>query len=84
MTMDMKELRKKAGLKAEEVAVKINVSISTLRNWEQGRTKPNLSVDQFVLLCKLYQCDIEDLNQASSESVSAFKYRESHQKHKAV
>ena len=80
--MDMKELRKQSGLKAEEVAVKINVSVSTVRNWEQGRTSPTLSVEQFVLLCQLYQCDINKLHQASKQSELEFEMRKSNPKRK--
>ena len=61
----MKELRQRTGLRAEDVAVRLNIAVSTVRNWEQGRTIPKLRVDQFALLCKLYQCSIEELNQAA-------------------
>ena len=61
----MKELRQRTGLRAEDVAVRLNIAVSTVRNWEQGRTIPKLRVDQFALLCKLYQCSIEELNHAA-------------------
>ena len=64
----MKKLRQKAGLKAEEVAVRLGIGVSTIRNWEQGRTIPKLRLDQFTDLCRLYQCSIEELNRAAKES----------------
>lgn len=67
--MDMKELRQKSGLKAEEVAVRLNIAVSTVRNWEQGRTLPKMRVDQFSCLCKLYNCTIEELEQAAKKSM---------------
>jgi DNA-binding transcriptional regulator YiaG len=67
--MDMKELRQKSGLKAEEVAVKLDIAVSTVRNWEQGRTLPKMRVDQFSSLCKLYNCTIEELEQSARKSV---------------
>jgi transcriptional regulator with XRE-family HTH domain len=67
--MDMKELRQKSGLKAEEVAVKIDIAVSTVRNWEQGRTLPKMRVDQFANLCKLYGCTIEELEQSARKSI---------------
>ena len=76
----MKELRQKAGLKAEEVALKIDVSSSTVRNWEQGRTTPKLRVDQFALLCQLYQCSIEQLNKASKQSELELSVRQAKSK----
>lgn len=67
----MKELRQRAGLRAEDVAVKLGIAMSTVRNWEQGRTIPKMRVDQFALLCQLYQCSIEELNQATREAEEA-------------
>ncbi len=67
--MNMKTLRQKAGLKAEEVAIRLGIGVSTIRNWEQGRTTPRLRVDQFTELCRLYRCGIEDLNLASKQSL---------------
>jgi putative transcriptional regulator len=67
--MDMKELRRKTGLKAEEVAVKLDMAVSTVRNWEQGRTLPKMRVDQFANLCKLYGCTIEELEQSARRSI---------------
>ncbi len=67
----MKELRQRAGLRAEDVAVKLGIAMSTVRNWEQGRTIPKMRVDQFVLLCKLYHCSIEELEQAAREAEEA-------------
>lgn len=67
--MDMKELRQQSGLKAEEVAVKLDIAVSTVRNWEQGRTLPKMRVDQFANLCKLYSCTIEELEQSARKSI---------------
>ena len=67
--MDMKKLRQRAGLKAEVVAVQLGIGVSTIRNWEQGRTVPRLRLDQFVDLCRLYRCDIEELYRAAKQSV---------------
>ena len=66
--MDMKKLRQKAGLKAEEVAIQLGIGVSTIRNWEQGRTIPRLRVDQFAQLCRLYKCSIQDLSAAAQGS----------------
>ena len=37
---DVKTIRKKYGLSQEKFAKLIGISTSTLRNWEQGRRKP--------------------------------------------
>jgi putative transcriptional regulator len=38
--IDIAAVRKKAGLSQEEFSRQIGVSTATLRNWEQGRRKP--------------------------------------------
>jgi putative transcriptional regulator len=64
----IKELRQRAELKAEQVAVHLGISDSTIANWEQGRTMPRMRLDQFSELCSLYHCTIEELHQAALES----------------
>lgn len=59
--MTMKELRQNAGLRAEDVAVELSIAVSTVRNWEQGRTIPKLRVDQIEKLLILYRCSFEEL-----------------------
>ncbi len=65
--MGLKELRQKAGLRAEDVAISLGVAYSTVRNWEQGRTIPTLGILQTEKLVHLYQCSFEDLVQAVKE-----------------
>ncbi|MEA5617515.1 helix-turn-helix transcriptional regulator [Cronbergia sp. UHCC 0137] len=62
--MDMKELRERQKLRTVDVASRIGIGESTVRNWEKGRTIPKLRIDQFNQLLKLYQCNFEDLTQA--------------------
>lgn len=50
------------------MAVQLGIGVSTIRNWEQGRTIPKLRLNQFAELCKLYQCSIEELYLAAKES----------------
>jgi putative transcriptional regulator len=73
LVMGMKQLRQKAGLRAEEVAAQIGVAHSSIRNWEQGRTIPKLRVDQVALLCRIYSCSIDDLEQAVKESTANYE-----------
>lgn len=69
--MDMKDLRRKAGLRAEEVAVQLDIAVSTVRNWEQGRTIPRLRLDQIAELCKIYKVSFDELVAASRETVAS-------------
>lgn len=68
MNSPVMELRKRSGLRAEDVAVELGIAISTVRNWEQGRTVPKMRLDQFVKLCQLYNCTIEELHEAVKDA----------------
>ena len=39
--IDVQSIRKKYGLTQEKFAILLGISIATLRNWEQGRRKPD-------------------------------------------
>lgn len=65
--MNLKELRQRAGLRAEDVATNLGVAYSTVRNWEQGRTVPTLGIFQTEKLIQLYKCSFEDLVRAVKE-----------------
>lgn len=54
-----KEIRKRVGMTAQEVATKLGVAISTVYSWESGKTSPN---SVFIAeLCKLYGCTADEL-----------------------
>lgn len=54
------KLRKRLDLSQEDVARAIGVSVGTIRNWEQSRTKYE-SIVRFAKLCKVLQCAPSDL-----------------------
>ena len=66
--MDMRQLREQAGLRTVDVASRIGVGESSVRNWEKGRTIPKLRVDQMGELLRLYGCTFEQLEQAVKEA----------------
>lgn len=47
-----RKAREQVGIKAERAAAELNVSITTLFNWERGDTKPNS--DNIREMAKLY------------------------------
>lgn len=64
----MKQLRERANLSPADVASTLEISVSSINNWEAGRTIPKLRLDQFMELIRLYQCSAEELEQAHQES----------------
>lgn len=69
-TVDLKELREQAGLETIDIAYRLRISETTVRNWEAGRTIPKLRLDQFVELCKAYRCSHLQLWEAHQESAT--------------
>ena len=65
----MKQLRLRAKLRTVDVASRVGVGESSVRNWEKGRTIPKLTIDKTAALCQLYQCSIEELAQSVRESI---------------
>lgn len=71
--MNMKQLRLRAKLRTVDVASRVGVGESSVRNWEKGRTIPKLTIDKTAALCLLYQCSIEELDLAVKASMEQRK-----------
>ena len=67
--MDMKQLRLTVKLRTVDVASRVGIAESSVRNWEKGRTIPKLTIDKVAILCELYQCSISELAQAAQKSI---------------
>jgi putative transcriptional regulator len=52
-----------------DVASRVGIAESSVRNWEKGRTIPKLTIDKVAVLCELYQCLIVELAQAAQKSI---------------
>lgn len=53
MKITLKAARVNAGLNQSDVANELSVNITTVSNWESGKTKP--SIENFRKLCELYK-----------------------------
>lgn len=69
MVFDMKELRERQNLRLIDVAYRLGVSETSVRNWEHGRAVPRLSFEQLEVLLSLYACSISDLKAAYEETL---------------
>lgn len=69
--MNMKDLRIRAGKRAEEVAAELGVAISTVRNWEQLKNVPRMTPKALQRLMDVYSCSFEDLLQAEEAMEAA-------------
>ena len=59
MTLKIKFLREKAGLKQHELASKLGIGQSTVAMWESGKANP--TVDKLPELARILGCAISDL-----------------------
>jgi transcriptional regulator with XRE-family HTH domain len=64
----MRQLREQKKLRTVDVASKVGIAESTVRNWEYGKTIPKLRADQFKALLDLYGCSFDELLSAISEA----------------
>lgn len=56
---NLKTLRTKKGYTQKELAKLLNVPLSTLRNWEQGKNQA--SYETLEQLTQILECDYNDL-----------------------
>lgn len=57
--MALKEMRKKAGLTARDVALAVGVSFQNVYNWEAGSYLPEAA--KLRNLARLYGCTVDEL-----------------------
>ena len=65
---DPKVLRKRAKLTVRSVSLALGVTENTVTRWEAGIYAPTLSLKQVMILMKLYDCSIEQLDRAFSKA----------------
>lgn len=68
----MKQLREKAGLRTVDVASKLGIAESTVRNWDIGRHSPRLPIEDMPKFLQVYQCTLEEAIAAAKESRRKF------------
>jgi putative transcriptional regulator len=59
--LDVKQIREKLHKTQQEFALMIGISVATLRNWEQGRRRPE---GPAMVLLKIAQINPEVISQA--------------------
>jgi len=61
------KLREAAGLTQRELAQLLDVTVTTVSGWENGRHEPRLSFSQTKLLTEILKCSLDDLVKATSK-----------------
>ncbi|NEP40441.1 MAG: helix-turn-helix transcriptional regulator, partial [Okeania sp. SIO2H7] len=73
--MDMETLRERVGLTRAEVADKLEISETSVRNWETGRTEPTMTPQKYQELLGVLKCTPEELAVASKTSIDCRQKR---------
>jgi putative transcriptional regulator len=66
--MNMKQLRERVNKRPEQIAVDLDVTLSTVRNWESGRHEPRLLISEIPKFLAVYQCTLEEAIDAAKAS----------------
>jgi transcriptional regulator with XRE-family HTH domain len=53
---------KQHNLSQRDIAYALGITDQTVSNWEQGRNEPRLTIRQVVLLCRILNCSLADLD----------------------
>lgn len=67
--MQLRQLRKIANLKQEDIAKDLNVDRTTVSKWETGEAMP--PADKLIKMSKLFGCTVDELLGITGDSVSA-------------
>jgi transcriptional regulator with XRE-family HTH domain len=67
-TMNLKQLREKAGLSPEAMSATLEVAYSSLMNWESGKTEPTMGVTKIPQVLAAYQCSLDEFLEAVKET----------------
>jgi len=59
----LRRLREQANLTQEQLSVRLGVSTSTLRRWENGDVEPAMTREQWTVFCELLGVPFEQLPQ---------------------
>ena len=70
--MDMKQLRENSGKRVEMIAGILEISASTVWNWEQGKHEPRLPLSAIPKFLDVYNCSLEEAIEATTESQRLF------------
>ncbi|MGH1393521.1 MAG: helix-turn-helix domain-containing protein [Trichormus sp.] len=68
--MDMQVLRERAGVSRAEVAFRLAISETSVRNWEAGRTEPTMTPKKYLEALRIFKCTPEELAIASEKSIN--------------
>lgn len=67
--MDIEALRQRAGLTREILAQHLDISETSIRNWEGGRTEPTMTPSKYVVILEILKCTPAEFANATQVSL---------------
>lgn len=61
MDSNFRKRREDLGLTQKQIADHLDISVQTVRNWEQGRSYPRLTLTQIQRLCWVLDLDLDNV-----------------------
>lgn len=61
-------LRKRAGLTQREISIAMDVTVTTVSQWETGARRPRLFPEQIQKLLQVLDCTLEEFVEAFSQN----------------
>ncbi len=78
--VDVRAVRKRTKLTQEKFAIKYGLDLATLKNWEQGRSKPDAAANTLLMIIhsnpQAVESSLEVDEKAASKVPYKFKQRE--------
>jgi putative transcriptional regulator len=65
--VNLRDIRSKLGLSQEEFALRFNLDIDTVQNWEQGRRTPDVAAENYL---RVIEADPTAVEQAISNDAA--------------
>jgi DNA-binding XRE family transcriptional regulator len=78
----LKELRMRVGLTQHALSELLGLRGKTIGHWERGLSEPHLPASKILLLCKTFDCSLEDLVEAieATRKIEEPEVKDPHQK----
>ena len=65
--LTLMKLRENAGLTQRQLAQALDLTVTTISSWENGRHEPRLTLSQTKLLMNVLKCSFDDLVKATEK-----------------
>ena len=66
---NLKRAREAAGLRQDDVIEKLDITLGTIKNYENGRTE--VPASKLIIMCELYGCTLDELLRPNEKCIKS-------------